>query len=82
MVCDVWASGTRSLCGACAGMLGKGGLGLVVHFPSGYVAKINKYPVTVTVTVYGTQQLENESIHILESPCVLDCPQGKEVSSP
>jgi hypothetical protein len=31
------------LCGACAGILGErlGGLGLVIHFPLGYVSKIN-----------------------------------------
>jgi len=35
------ASDTSALRGACAGMLGERGLGLVVHFPLGYVAKIN-----------------------------------------
>jgi hypothetical protein len=29
------------LCGACDEMLGKRGLALVVHFPSGCLAKIN-----------------------------------------
>ncbi len=32
---------TSSLCWVCAGMLGERGLGLVVHIPSGCVAKIN-----------------------------------------
>ncbi len=30
-----------ALCGACTGMLGERGVGLVVHIPLGYVAQIN-----------------------------------------
>jgi hypothetical protein len=35
------ASDTSALCGACAGILGVRGLGLVVHFHLGFVSEIN-----------------------------------------
>jgi hypothetical protein len=51
------------ICWVCAGMLGDRGLVLVVHFPSGCVAKINISCVTVTVTMTVTMTVTVTHAH-------------------